>query len=212
MWIITPRGFYSAVNDPDKRGTVKVRSRVREDLESLCELAPMRRYADRIETSRFTDYAFRIYVKKRHWNRALKLLGKEITYGNHKDAVKAQQGQERASVYSQVWWDLLALQEPRGHGDLDWESKPDDMLKARATESLLPEPDLLHWDAEAWAKNWAEEDAVMAAVRDCQYAGPSGTCDGQTVQVFTEGKGWSVEPCLCRAKNTAGENDDEPVR
>jgi hypothetical protein len=157
MWIITPRAFASAVNDPTKRNTVKVRTRVLADLEALCELPPLRRYADRIETSRYTDYAFRIYVKKRHWNRALKLLGKEITYGNHKDAVKAQQGQERASVYSQVWWDLLALQEPRGHGDLDWASKPDAMIEAVTGENLS-EPDP-HWDAEAWAKRWAEQDA-----------------------------------------------------
>lgn len=146
MWLITPRGFFSAVNDPTKRGTVKVRSRVREDLERLCELDPMRRYARKIEESEFNDYRFRIYVKKRHWRQALSLLGEEITYDNHKDEVKRQQGPQRASIYTGVWWDLLELQEPREweyparRGE--WADKPDSMIRARSVESLIPEDDL----------------------------------------------------------------------
>ena len=144
MWLITPRGFYSAVNDPARPGTVKVRSRVREDLEALCELAPMRRYANRIEESLWNDYRFRIYVKKRHWRRTLPLLADEITYGNHKDEVKARQGPERAAIYSNVWWELLSLQEPRTR----WDRLPD------------PDDDDLTL-IDPWAK-WAEEIAGEA--------------------------------------------------
>ncbi len=38
----------------------------------------------------------------------------------------------------------------------------------------------------------------------CPYRGPGGTCDGSTVGVFTEGKGWSNRPCLCLATEATG--------
>lgn len=37
---------------------------------------------------------------------------------------------------------------------------------------------------------------------ECPYRGPAGTCDGQTVQVFTQGEGWSLKPCLCSGEAT----------
>jgi hypothetical protein len=44
MWVITIIGFYSSVEKPEDRdhGTLTVRARVREDLEILPEMGPIR--------------------------------------------------------------------------------------------------------------------------------------------------------------------------
>ena len=61
MWLVTTRGFYSAVEDHCKAGNVLVRSRVREDLEALTDLIPgldVHETPDR-------DYRFRASVTRR---------------------------------------------------------------------------------------------------------------------------------------------------
>ena len=43
MWIVTDRGFFSVVDKGQPEGTLCVRSRVREDLENLCQLDSLKR-------------------------------------------------------------------------------------------------------------------------------------------------------------------------
>lgn len=120
MWMITPTGMFSIVADPENENTVKVRARVRADLEALCELEPMRKYADEIVDTPNRDYACRIFAERGDWAEAAFLLSLGIDYFNHKDAVKERQGAERADVYMGVWAHLLKLQ--TGGLYADWES------------------------------------------------------------------------------------------
>jgi len=103
MWILTTRGFFSAVakDGPD---TIVVRARARADLENLL---PLLGNGATIETGGGTDYAFRVRVSHDTWKGALAELASEIDYGNFKNAVADRQGRERADVYGKIW---LALQ------------------------------------------------------------------------------------------------------
>lgn len=111
MWIITDRGFYSTVDKGDREGYLCVRARVREDLERLCELAPMAAYSDQIEQNEMSDYRYRVYARRGDWAAALEQLGREIDYPNFKDAVEDRQGSRRAGHYYSVWNALARLQE-----------------------------------------------------------------------------------------------------
>lgn len=124
MWIMTPRGFYSAVQKDPDFDTLTIRARARGDLESLCELPTMRSYAEDISEGAGTDYPYRIEVRRDDWNAALAAMGDEIDYSNFKDEVKEMQGKERAATYGRVWSALLDL-EPEGWWDrfseqIDW--------------------------------------------------------------------------------------------
>ncbi len=111
MWIVTDRGSFSVVDKGEPEGCLCVRTRVREDIENLCQLESLTSYADAIEESRFSDYRFRIHVKREDWVKAAADLADQIDYDNFKNAVKARQGTERASFYNQVWNDLYGMQE-----------------------------------------------------------------------------------------------------
>jgi hypothetical protein len=106
MWVLTPHGFYSAVESKRDPDVIVVRARVRDDLVKLKRLIPGLRIID----AEGTDYAFRAYVSRDHWVDALCAMGDAIDYRNFKDEVKARQGYERAGVYGRVWTALLNLQ------------------------------------------------------------------------------------------------------
>ncbi|MGA7397434.1 MAG: hypothetical protein WBW62_08315 [Solirubrobacterales bacterium] len=108
--MVTDRGFYSVVDKGQTEGELCVRARVREDLERLCELEPMAKYAVGIQESEFGDYRCRINVSRKDWEEAARLLAESIDYSNFKDAVKERQGSERARVYMDVWTALYELQ------------------------------------------------------------------------------------------------------
>ena len=111
MWVVTDRGFFSAVDKGDREGFICVRARVREDLQRLCELGPMGAYADDIEESQLADYRYRIYARREDWSAALALLGHSIDYSNFKNAVEDRQGTDRAGIYGRVWSTLASLQQ-----------------------------------------------------------------------------------------------------
>ncbi|MCB0858831.1 MAG: hypothetical protein KDB57_12035 [Solirubrobacterales bacterium] len=110
MWLVTDRGFYSVVDKGEPGGMLCVRSRVREDLESLCRLDSMESYSDSIRESDYSDYRFRIFVARGDWEKAASVLASEIDYDNFKNAVADRQGSARASIYSSVWSALRRLQ------------------------------------------------------------------------------------------------------
>lgn len=110
MWIVTDRGFFSVVDKGEPEGCLCVRARVRGDLENLCRLDSLASYADLIEDTKYSDYRFRVHVKREDWAGAAADLAEQIDYDNFKNAVKARQGKERESLYSTVWQTLLALQ------------------------------------------------------------------------------------------------------
>lgn len=112
MWMVTDRGFYSVVDKGVVEGELCVRARVRMDLEKLCQLPPMQKYAGSIEESDLGDYRCRINVRREDWIEATALLAGEIDYPNFKNAVKARQGAGRAHTYTNVWTALYELQRP----------------------------------------------------------------------------------------------------
>jgi hypothetical protein len=111
MWIMTPRGFYSAVQKfgDAKDDMITVRARAREDLENLSDLLPG--YEPYREKG-YSDYPWRIRIPHQEWNQTVSTLSAEIDYNNFKDEVKHKQGQKRASVYGRIWSILLDLEAP----------------------------------------------------------------------------------------------------
>jgi len=109
MWLMTPRGFYSAVQKKGdvKTGMVTVRARNRKDLEALADFFPNVKIAE----TKGTDYPCRIRVKQQAWAEAVRAMATEIDYSNFKDEVKKKQGWQRASVYSRIWSVLLDLED-----------------------------------------------------------------------------------------------------
>ena len=112
MWLITNFGFFSVVEKPDdpKLGTLTVRSRVREDLESLKEQYFEKTMAE-IQVNAKTDYKYRAKVPREAMAGAMTQIIMELNYSNFKNSVAENQGYERASVYSKLWETLYKLQD-----------------------------------------------------------------------------------------------------
>ena len=104
MWIMTTRGFYSAVQHRDDPELIMLRARCQKDLLALKELLPeLEPYS--VPGS---DYAWRAVISQKNWQKALVQLAAEIDYPNFKDAVKDQLHKQ---AYMNVWADLLVLQQ-----------------------------------------------------------------------------------------------------
>jgi hypothetical protein len=108
MWVVTTRGFLSAVEHREEPDTIIVRARVRGDLDQLKPVVKgLRRRAFRDDSA---DYCYRVHVTREEWREALSLFGERIDYGNFKDAVKQEQGPVRAGIYMSVWSALTRLE------------------------------------------------------------------------------------------------------
>lgn len=114
MWVMTPRGFYSAVEHRDDPSTVIVRARVRRDLLELRDLTDEPIRPIKMD---YADYRYRVELSKAEWARIAAGLALEVEYPNFKNAVKAVQGDKRARVYMRVWSALLELQPRRRLAD-----------------------------------------------------------------------------------------------
>jgi hypothetical protein len=106
MWLLTTRGFYSAVATKDDPDTIVVRARVRADLEALRGLVGDPEILEGVGT----DYRYRVRVSRARWEAAVTELAREIDYTNFKNAVSDRQGASRAHTYSEVWHTLHELQ------------------------------------------------------------------------------------------------------
>jgi hypothetical protein len=105
MWLITTRGFYSAVAKPeDGDEFVTVRARSEHDIRNLADLIDAQPLRDE-----GTDYRWRIRCRKSEWARALGVMADEIDYSNFKSQI-ASADPERAHVLSRVWKVLYDLQ------------------------------------------------------------------------------------------------------
>ena len=101
MWIFTKYGFFSAVCarqgsgeygqpvDPDR---VMVRARVRGHLDALKDRFPELLGGCEVREFAGADYAFRLFVEKSAWSRALAALAEEVDYDNFKSEVARHQG------------------------------------------------------------------------------------------------------------------------
>lgn len=95
MWLMTTRGFYSAVQHRDDPDRLLVRARCRADLDALADLVPGE--PQRIETA---DYPWRIEVTRAAWQAAVQVLVAEVTYDNFKSAVHDE---AHHAAYLRVW-------------------------------------------------------------------------------------------------------------
>ena len=110
MWLLTPRGFFSVVQDRNDPGRLLVRARVRSDLESLSDVLPGLEPVG----GQGTDYPWRAWVDRDAWDGAIGAMCAEIDYLNFKSAVADRQGSARAAVYGEVWATLRELEPPDG--------------------------------------------------------------------------------------------------
>ncbi len=105
MWIVTPRGFYSAVaKAEDGDDFVTVRARSEQDIRNLTDLVDT-------EPSREegTDYRWRIRCRKSEWAGAVSKMAEEIDYANFKNRIAAEDP-ERARLLARVWDVLYDIQ------------------------------------------------------------------------------------------------------
>jgi hypothetical protein len=105
MWLVTPRGFYSAVAKPeDGDEYVTVRARSEREIRNLADLI------DGEPTSeRGGDYRWRLRCHKSVWADAVRKMALEIDYDNFKNRIH-DEDPARAAVYARVWGDLLEIQ------------------------------------------------------------------------------------------------------
>jgi len=106
MWVLTPRGFFSVVQDRGDANRLLVRTRVRTDLEALRDVLPG------LEPTGYegADYPWRAWVDRGDWARVLEAMCEEINYSNFKNTVADRQGGSRAAIYRHVWTTLHRLE------------------------------------------------------------------------------------------------------
>lgn len=120
MWLMTTRGFYSAVQHREDPTKILVRARCEEDIRALSDLID----AEPFPLTR-SDYEWRLECSLAEWTFAVCSMSLEIDYPNFKNAVKARQGSKRSGVYMKVWSALLALEKR-------WPAKPKQLPLPRA--------------------------------------------------------------------------------
>jgi hypothetical protein len=98
MWVFTPDGFISAVDNKAKSGHLTVRARDRKSLETLQEMSG----AD-IEFTPMRDYQYRVYVTKEMFQDFMNVMVDAIEYANFKDELYAVRGKTFARAAGQVW-------------------------------------------------------------------------------------------------------------
>lgn len=93
MWIFTPYGFVSVVEDDD--GDLVVRARRREHLERLFP-------NETIVTTRRSDYKYRVFVDRYQLAKTVAGWVTSIDYDNFK-AETGRVNHELAKLYGDVW-------------------------------------------------------------------------------------------------------------
>lgn len=98
MWVFTPEGFISAVDNKAKPGLIAVRARDRQSLGTLAEMADTK-----IEFTPGRDYQYRVYVSKEMFQDYMRLVVDLINYPNFKDELYATRGKTFARAAGEVW-------------------------------------------------------------------------------------------------------------
>lgn len=109
MWVFTPIGFISVVQDNTNPEFLVVRSRVRKDLATI-----RRRYFNgmgAIVSNAGTDYPYRAFIAKSDFAVGMTKIVTDIDYTNFKNEVHDHQGEFRANVYGKVWGNLWNLEQ-----------------------------------------------------------------------------------------------------
>ena len=122
MWIITREGFVSLVQHDTDPERVRARARRREHLADTFDLND----ADIIDLGpNAPDYRWHADVPKLNVAQAMYDAVMELDYTSH---VKEEVARDDAVMYSAMlgcWRELYKLQDPPGHLDPDWWTKPE---------------------------------------------------------------------------------------
>lgn len=122
MWLFTKYGFYSAVcarqgngghGQPVDADRIMVRARLRSHLEALQGRVPDLLGNCEIQEFPGTDYAFRVFVNKTVWSRALVELTEDMRYDNFKSEVARYQGKagtDYEHALHEIWSVMHRLQ------------------------------------------------------------------------------------------------------
>lgn len=141
MWIITDRGFFSAVQHRDDHSLLMIRARAEEDVRALAALTDgdgklVWSEAPEVVFKTNSDYAWRITVSKLEFTKAMAFMVNDIDYDNFKNSVTKKQGGARHDLYMKVWGVLMALQTSKGkYGGGGSRGKHDDHPMALAPYS-----------------------------------------------------------------------------
>jgi hypothetical protein len=101
MWLMTTRGFFSAVEHRDDPERLLIRARCRTDIDALADLLSGEPW--RLDDA---DYAWRVEASRGEWTAALAVLADEVRYPNFKSAIGDPAHHD---AYLRVWAALLAL-------------------------------------------------------------------------------------------------------
>jgi hypothetical protein len=119
MWLITNRGFYSAVQDENDPNVITIRARTDRHLEALMDLLPEGAVIS-VDEGRHTDYPCRVRVSAAEWIAIAGKLAAEVDYTNFKDSVeRGKTGKQLKhakydhGVYMSVWGVLRRLTSTR---------------------------------------------------------------------------------------------------
>jgi hypothetical protein len=119
MWTVSTIGFFSVVQDRQKRGFVLVRARAKADIWNLYRQFSTAYKGGRTRRFKMTkpkaaehrDYRWRVGMKQRDWAAIVYRLAMRIDYGNFKDAVHDQPDQSnKNSAYLSIWSAMLRVQ------------------------------------------------------------------------------------------------------
>jgi hypothetical protein len=108
MWVLSERGFISAVRHRDNPGLLLVRARDAQSLAAFCSQAGV---DPEVITLPVADYKFRVVVEEDALVTFLKRSVREIRYTNFKAQVQKTRGTRWHDVLVDAWRVLRRLQD-----------------------------------------------------------------------------------------------------
>ena len=102
MWLFTPQGFISAVEDPDRRDVIAIRARDPDHLKTIFPGETV------IETPD-GDYPVRLFIERTRFAAWLARQAYDLDYTNFKDSIPSDQETYHDACVG-VWGQMQALE------------------------------------------------------------------------------------------------------
>ena len=106
MWVFTQDGFISVVDNHQRKGFLTARSRDRQSLIAIAEIADCE-----IEFTPMRDYQYRTFVTREQYSEWLALQSEMLDYGNFKDQVHKTLGDTFYHACGEVWHAMNMVQD-----------------------------------------------------------------------------------------------------
>jgi hypothetical protein len=117
MWVFTPEGFLSAVQDRDNPDLLRVRARDRASLRALVNYVrelPGRGRPE-VVAGGGSDYPYRVTVNRADFAMFMfDTVDQCVDYENFKDAAKRVRGKKWAAVLGDIWSDGFGFTDREG--------------------------------------------------------------------------------------------------